>query len=97
MLNRKEYNATFKTKLTQEQFDEIMGKPVSDISDIEELVLADKKGNAWYFLPKEKAIPIEWIKSWAIKNWVKTKKCEFDIIVSKLIEDWQGKENENNH
>lgn len=64
MLNRKEYNATFKTSLTKEQFKEIMGNPVSDISDIEELVLADKKGNAWYFLPKEKAIPKKWIQEY---------------------------------
>lgn len=40
------------------------------------------------------AIPIEWLKSWAMKNWVKSKKCEFDIIVSKLIDDWWEKEYE---
>ena len=43
--------------------------------------------------PTVEAIPIEWLKSWAMKNWVKSKKCEYDIIVSKLIEDWE-KENE---
>ena len=43
-----------------------------------------------------KAIPIEWMKSWAMKNWAKTDKCEFDIIVSKLIDDWWEKENETN-
>ncbi len=43
--------------------------------------------------PTVKAIPIEWLKSWAMKNWVKSKKCEYDIIVSKLIEEWE-KENE---
>lgn len=43
--------------------------------------------------PTVKAIPIEWIKKWAMKNWVKSKKCEFDIIASKLIDDWLGEEN----
>ncbi len=42
---------------------------------------------------KAEAIPIEWMKSWAMKNWVKTKRCEFDIIVSKLIDDWLEAEN----
>lgn len=45
-------------------------------------------------MPTVKVIPIEWIKSWAMKNWVKSKKCEFDIIVSKLIDDWLEEENE---
>ncbi len=44
-------------------------------------------------MPTVEAIPIEWIKSWAMKNWVKSKKCEFDIIASKLIDDWMEKEN----
>ena len=39
------------------------------------------------------AIPVEFIKSWAMKNWVKSKKCEYDIIVSKLIDDWLEEEN----
>ena len=43
--------------------------------------------------PTVDAIPIEWIKSWAMKNWVKSKNCEFDIIVSKLIDDWMEKDN----
>lgn len=38
-------------------------------------------------------IPIEWMKQWAMKNWVKSKNCEYDIIVSKMIEQWE-KENE---
>lgn len=45
-------------------------------------------------MPTVEAIPVEWIKSWAMKNWVKSKKCEFDIIVSKLIDDWLEEENE---
>ena len=43
--------------------------------------------------PTVNAIPIEWIKGWAMKSWVKSKKCEYDIIVSKLIDDWLEKEN----
>lgn len=90
MLNRKEYNAAFKTDLTEEQFDEIMGNPVSDISDIEELVLADKNGNAWYFIPKEKAISIEWLKDWNKKNgdnW------NLGYTIDYIIKEWE-KENE---
>lgn len=37
-------------------------------------------------------ISIKWMKDWAMKNWVKSKKCEYDIIVSKMIDDWE-KEN----
>lgn len=40
-------------------------------------------------------ISVEWMKRWAMKNWVKSKKCEYDIIVSKMIDDWE-KENEEN-
>lgn len=45
---------------------------------------------------EKQLIPVDWIKSWAMKNWVKSKKCEFDIIVSKLIDDWLEEENADN-
>ena len=38
---------------------------------------------------KGSAIPVEWARNWAMKNWVKSKKCEYDIIVSKMIDDWR--------
>lgn len=63
MLNREEYNLAFKTTLSQEEFDEIMGKPVTDLSEVEELSIADRKGNVWRFLPKVNAIPIEYLKN----------------------------------
>ena len=64
MLNREEYNGIFKTNLTKEQFDEIMGKPITDVSAIYELTLVDKTGKVWTFVPKETAIPIQWIKEY---------------------------------
>ena len=86
MLNREEYNAVFKTTLSQEEFDEIMGKPVTDLSEVEELVLADKNGNVWRFLPKDKAIPIEFIEELIgqYNDWNE----DVEPLI-KLIEKWR--------
>lgn len=45
MLNREEYNFTFDTDLTEEEFKQIMGKPVDIFSDeIESLVIVSRDG-----------------------------------------------------
>ena len=88
MLNREEYNVAFKTTLSQEEFDEIMGKPVTDLSEVEELCIADRKGNVWRFLPKANAIPKEWINKWVV-----TTNMGAGRTIDRLLEDWE-KENE---
>ena len=89
MLNREEYNVAFKTNLSQEEFDEIMGKPITDLSEVEELSIADRKGNVWRFLPKANAIPIEWIEKWGWKNGMSE-----SMSLRVMIDDW---ERENEH
>lgn len=51
--------------------------------------------NALKVLPSVDAIPIEWARHWAMKNWVKSKNCEYDIIVSKMIDDWLAEQIKN--
>lgn len=98
MLNREEYNVAFKTTLSQEEFDEIMGKPITDLSEVEELVIADRKGNVWRFLPKANAILIEWIKDWQNRNewkyqsYFTMRDGKPKYAIECLIEDWE-KEN----
>lgn len=93
MLNREEYNLAFKTTLSQEEFDEIMRKPITDFSEVEELVFADRKGNVWRFLPATNAIPIKWIE-----NYVKNNFCFADWYggfiggINMMLEEWE-KEN----
>lgn len=97
MLNREEYNLAFKTTLSQEEFDEIMGKPVTDLSEVEELVIADRKGNVWRFLPKANAIPIEWIKKYIAEEGIYPNRELLSVeqaeALERMIENWE-KENE---
>ena len=83
MLNREEYNLAFKTTLSQEEFDEIMGKPITDLSEVEELVFADRKGNVWRFLPAANAIPIEWLEK------CKDRYILCCTIIDDIIEEWR--------
>lgn len=96
MLNREEYNVAFKTNLSQEEFDEIMGKPITDLSEVEELSIADRKGNVWRFLPKANAIPIDWLERKSKEMVLKKGQKFYSIldlpIVYELIEEWR-KEN----
>lgn len=94
MLNREEYNVAFKTTLSQEEFDEIMGKPVTDLSEVEELCIADRKGNVWRFLPKANAIPIEWIEKYKrVRGWEVTVTTQ--NAIDNMLNAWE-KENEAN-
>ncbi len=90
MLNREEYNVAFKTNLSQKEFDDIMGKPITDLSEVEELSIADRKGNVWRFLPKANAIPIEYIEKFKkkVRHIAPAKE-----VIDWLLENWE-KENE---
>ena len=93
MLNREEYNVAFKTNLSQEEFDEIMGKPITNLSEVEELAIADRKGNVWRFLPKANAIPIEWIEHFAEKIWWEDERA----VIEDMLEHWEKENEENIH
>lgn len=45
----------------------------------------DKVVNA----PTVEAIPIDWIREWGMKNWVRTGDPDWDILASKLTDDWR--------
>lgn len=68
MLNREQYNAVFGTDLTQEQFDEIMGNPIDDFTQITEFVMTDKYGHKVLFVPKANVIPINWLIQFEVDN-----------------------------
>ena len=42
------------------------------------------------------AIPIEWIREWAMENWYRTNNSYWYIVAIRMIEEWMEKENETN-